>query len=35
MPTIVAEEASGVKVNTGYYERIAEKVAKRIGVNWT
>ncbi|KIW62980.1 hypothetical protein PV04_09864 [Phialophora macrospora] len=34
MPTIVAEEASGVKVNTGYYELIAEKVAKRIGLNW-
>ncbi|KIW59695.1 hypothetical protein PV05_04130 [Exophiala xenobiotica] len=35
MPTIVAEEASGVKVNTGYYERIAEKVARKIGLAWT
>ncbi|KAK5452840.1 hypothetical protein LTS15_006988 [Exophiala xenobiotica] len=35
MPTVVAEEASGVKVNTGYYERIAEKVARKIGLAWT
>ncbi|KIW99152.1 uncharacterized protein Z519_00815 [Cladophialophora bantiana CBS 173.52] len=34
MPTVVAEEASGVKVNTGYYERIAEKVARKIGLSW-
>ncbi|KIW80237.1 hypothetical protein Z517_06852 [Fonsecaea pedrosoi CBS 271.37] len=34
MPTIVAEEASGVKVNSGYYERIAEKVARKIGLAW-
>jgi ATP-binding protein involved in chromosome partitioning len=35
MPTIVAEEAAGKKVNTGYYERIAEKVARKIGLTWT
>ncbi|KAK5202492.1 hypothetical protein LTR72_011785 [Exophiala xenobiotica] len=35
MPTVVAEEASGVRVNTGYYERIAEKVARKIGLAWT
>lgn len=35
MPTIVAEEASGNKINTGYYERIAEQVASRIGLSWT
>ncbi|KAL2403985.1 Iron-sulfur protein IND1 [Exophiala dermatitidis] len=34
MPTIVAEEAAGVKVNSGYYERIAEKVARKIGLDW-
>ena len=34
MPTIVAEEADGVKVNTGYYERIAKSVARRIGLPW-
>ncbi|EXJ91291.1 hypothetical protein A1O1_04401 [Capronia coronata CBS 617.96] len=35
MPTIVAEEAAGVKVNSVYYERIAETVAKKIGLEWT
>ena len=35
MPTIVAEEASGQKVNTQYYENIAERVAKKIGLSWT
>lgn len=35
MPTVVAEEASGVKVNTAYYERIAERVARKIGLAWT
>ena len=35
MPTIVAEEASGMRVNTQYYERIAETVAKKIGLTWT
>ena len=35
MPTIVAEEAVGVRVNTGYYEQVAELVAKKIGLNWT
>lgn len=35
MPTVVAEEASGVKINTGYYEQIAEKVARKIGLEWT
>jgi ATP-binding protein involved in chromosome partitioning len=35
MPTIVAEEASGVKVNTTYYENIAAKVAKKIGLTWS
>ncbi|KIX98379.1 uncharacterized protein Z520_05680 [Fonsecaea multimorphosa CBS 102226] len=34
MPTVVAEEASGVKINSGYYERIAEKVARKIGLGW-
>ncbi|KAI1625123.1 ATP-binding protein [Exophiala viscosa] len=34
MPTVVAEEASGRKANTQYYERIAEKVARKIGLNW-
>ncbi|KIW14575.1 hypothetical protein PV08_07359 [Exophiala spinifera] len=34
MPTVVAEEASGVKVNTRYYERIAEQVARKIGLDW-
>ncbi|KIX03732.1 uncharacterized protein Z518_07285 [Rhinocladiella mackenziei CBS 650.93] len=35
MPTVVAEEVSGVKINTGYYERVAEKTAKKIGLEWT
>jgi len=35
MPTIVAEEATGKKINTGYYEDIAEKVAKKIGLTWS
>ena len=35
MPTIVAEEATGKKINTGYYEAIAEKVAKKIGLQWS
>lgn len=35
MPTVVAEEASGVKVNTKYYEGIAEKVARKIGLSWS
>ena len=35
MPTVVAEEASGQKVNTKYYEEIAAKVAKRIGISWS
>lgn len=34
MPTIVAEEASGSKVNSEYYEHIAEQVAKKIGLAW-
>lgn len=34
-PTIVAEEAAGKLVNTNYYESIAEKVAKKIGLSWT
>ncbi|OAP62012.1 hypothetical protein AYL99_04215 [Fonsecaea erecta] len=34
MPTVVAEEAAGVKVNSGYYEHIAEKVARKIGLGW-
>jgi ATP-binding protein involved in chromosome partitioning len=34
MPTIVSEEASGKKVNTVYYEKIAEQVAKKIGLVW-
>lgn len=35
MPTVVSEEAAGKKVNTGYYEGIAEKVAKKVGLPWT
>lgn len=35
MPTIVAEEASGQKINTRYYESIAKKVANKIGLAWT
>lgn len=35
MPTVVAEEATGAKINSGYYERIAEKVAKKVGLSWT
>ncbi|KIV82826.1 hypothetical protein PV11_04899 [Exophiala sideris] len=34
MPTVVAEEASGKKVKSQYYERIAEKVARKIGLSW-
>ena len=34
MPTIVSEEASGKRVNTVYYERIAEQVAEKIGLPW-
>jgi len=34
MPTVVAEEVSGTKINTGYYERIAEKIARKIGLTW-
>jgi ATP-binding protein involved in chromosome partitioning len=34
MPTIVSEEASGKKMNTIYYERIAEQVAKKVGLPW-
>lgn len=34
MPTIVSEEANGKKVNTVYYERIAEQVAEKIGLPW-
>lgn len=35
MPTVVAEEASGQMVNTQYYETIAAKVARKIGLSWT
>ena len=35
MPTVVAEEASGQKVNTKYYEGIASKVATKIGLMWS
>lgn len=36
MPTIVAEEASGQKLNSKYYENIAEQVAKKIGLtSWS
>ena len=34
MPTIVSEESSGMRVNTTYYERIAERVARKIGLAW-
>jgi ATP-binding protein involved in chromosome partitioning len=33
-PTVVAEEASGKKVNTPFYKAIAEKVAAKIGLLW-
>jgi ATP-binding protein involved in chromosome partitioning len=37
MPTIVAEEATGEgsKINTRYYEGIAQKVATKIGLRWS
>ncbi|EXJ93084.1 ATP-binding protein [Capronia epimyces CBS 606.96] len=35
VPTVVAEEAAGIKVNSAYYERIAEKVATKIGLSWS
>ncbi|KIV92249.1 hypothetical protein PV10_06706 [Exophiala mesophila] len=35
MPTVVSEEAAGKKINTVYYEGIAEKVARQIGLPWT
>jgi len=35
MPTVVAEEATGRSINTPYYERIAEQVARKIGLAWT
>ena len=35
MPTIVAEEASGEKKNTRFYDAIAEKVAKDVGLPWS
>ena len=34
MPTIVAEEASGEMKNTRFYDAIAEKVAKNVGLPW-
>ena len=34
MPTVVAEEASGEKKNTRFYDAIAEKVAKNVGLPW-
>ncbi|RMZ75073.1 hypothetical protein DV737_g5475, partial [Chaetothyriales sp. CBS 132003] len=34
MPTIVAEEATGNKVNSPYYEHIARQVAERLGLPW-
>ena len=34
MPTIVSEEADGKKVNTAYYEKIAQQVARKIGLAW-
>ena len=34
-PTIVAEEASGQKVNSRFYEAIAQKVAAQVGLPWT
>ncbi|RMD44028.1 hypothetical protein DV735_g1074, partial [Chaetothyriales sp. CBS 134920] len=32
MPTVVAEEASGKRVNSGYYEHIARQVAEKLGL---
>jgi ATP-binding protein involved in chromosome partitioning len=34
MPTVVAEEARGMKVNTPYYNDIARRVAKKVGLSW-
>lgn len=34
MPTIVSEEATGKKKNTVYYERIAQQVAEKVGLQW-
>lgn len=34
-PTIVAEEATGQKVNSRFYEAIAQKVAEKVGLPWT
>lgn len=34
MPTIVAEEANRTRLNTPYYENIAEKVARKVGLRW-
>ena len=33
-PTIVAEEAAGVRKNTRFYDGIAEKVANSVGFSW-
>ena len=34
-PTVVAEEARGVKNNTKFYENIARQVAEKVGLPWT
>lgn len=34
-PTVAAEEARGQLINTSYYNAIAEKVARRLGLSWT
>ena len=34
VPTVVAEEVSGQRINTPYYENIAQQVAGKIGLQW-
>jgi ATP-binding protein involved in chromosome partitioning len=33
-PTVVAEEADGIKKNSIYYEEIARRVAEKVGLEW-
>ena len=35
MPTVVAEDGAEMKMNTPYYEAIAQKVAGKIGLSWS
>lgn len=34
VPTVVAEQISGRKINSPYYDAIAQKVAEKIGLSW-